>query len=164
MGKTRMMNKAKTVGRRLFLVDIENAVGRAVLDERIIEDVRIRLSKDYGIKVDEMVVIGTSHSMNMFTASIWKGARQVFGRGVDGADRALLKVMVEEGVGERFDEVVLVSGDGIFADAVRALRADGVKVIVDSRAKSLSYRLIACASVFNLVAPQPAPDNFGRAA
>ena len=42
---------------------------------------------------------------------------------------------------ERYDEVVLASGDGIFADRVADLAGRGVPVTVVSRPGSLSHRL-----------------------
>jgi uncharacterized LabA/DUF88 family protein len=61
--------------------------------------------------------------------------------GEDGADLALLDVLLGERVAARFDEVVLASGDGIFTDAVAALGTAGVDVTVLARSGHCSKRL-----------------------
>lgn len=71
----------------------------------------------------------------------WKGSRLVARSGENGADLALLEVLARERVEERFDEVVLVSGDGIFTDVVAALSAAGVHVTVVARREACSNRL-----------------------
>ena len=52
------------------------------------------------------------------------GARHLWRSGPDGADRALLDVLENERVDERFERVTICSGDGIFA-AVRRLARRG---------------------------------------
>lgn len=89
----------------------------------------------------EQVVIGTSH-VGLFNAkAAWPCALIRFRSGEDGADLELLDVLATEDLAERFDEVVVVSGDGIFADVVAGLGGDGVQVTVASWASSLSARL-----------------------
>lgn len=73
----------------------------------------------------------------------WEGARRLrFRAGINGADLELLDILETEHIGERFAQVVLVSGDGIFADAVSllALRT-GTHVTVVSRSDACSRRL-----------------------
>ena len=53
--------------------------------------------------------------------------------GHDGADLALENVLSSENVEERFSEVVIVSGDGLFANQAARLRSLGVRVTVDAR-------------------------------
>lgn len=89
----------------------------------------------------EQVVIGTSHVGVLATGLGWQGPRIVVRSGVDGADLALLDVLIEERIEERFDELVLASGDGIFADVVASLGAAGVNVTVVARSDRCSNRL-----------------------
>lgn len=66
--------------------------------------------------------------------------------GENGADLELLDVIEREGIEHRFDELALVSGDGIFTDAVARLGACGVKVTVAAWPESLSKCLRLAAS------------------
>lgn len=68
-------------------------------------------------------------------------ARRLVRSGENGADLALLQVLEQESVAERYDRVVLGSGDGIFAYAAAGLQAVGVDVTVVSRSDALSRRL-----------------------
>lgn len=89
----------------------------------------------------EQVVIGTSHVGVMATGLGWPGTRILARSGPDGADLALLEVLTTERIDERFDEVVLVSGDGIFSEAVASLGRAGVKVTVVALTGHCSKRL-----------------------
>ena len=83
----------------------------------------------------------------------WVGARRLkFRSGIDGADLELLEVLETEHVGERFTEVVLVSGDGIFTDAISRLAlTSGTDITLVSRADACSRRLrMAAKTVLDL--------------
>ena len=128
-------------GRRLVVVDIENVAGGAVLTEAMAEWARNVVVSALAVVEGEQVVIGTSHIGLFHAASVWPSARVKARSGADGADLELLDVLTAEHIEERFDEVVLVSGDGIFADAVARLGGAGVTVTVASWTDSLSARL-----------------------
>ena len=68
--------------------------------------------------------------------------------------------MLDEDVAEHFQHVVLVSGDGIFTDAVTELGARGMQVTVAARRGQLSNRLrLAAARVVHLDEPrQPSQE------
>ncbi|NNC12120.1 NYN domain-containing protein [Planctomonas sp. JC2975] len=89
----------------------------------------------------EQVVIGTSHIGLFNSKDAWPSARVRVRSGDNGADLELLDVLLTEHLEDRFDEVVLVSGDGIFADAVARLSGLGTKATVASWSSSLSARL-----------------------
>jgi hypothetical protein len=94
---------------------------------------------------------------NIFFA--WgESPRIVTGYGRSGADKALISVMHEDLPG-RFAELVLVSGDKIFAKHVAALAARGLPTRVLSHPDLLSARLrIAATSVEPIVSPlHPTP-------
>lgn len=134
--------------RKLFVVDIENAIGTGIVDEKSCWRVKARIERDHGISAGDLVVVGVSHGNNVFPAHVWRGARIVLGEGHDGADLALQNVLLTENVESRFSEVVIVSGDGLFAEQAARLRGLGVKVIVDSWASRLSRILaFSCSSV-----------------
>lgn len=134
------------VGRKLFLVDIENYCGRPVLTEEDVAFVKEDLSETCGVSESDLVVIGTSHSSNLLYSEIgWPSARQVIMLGHDGADKALIDVVAEYRI-ETFVEVVLLSGDGIFSGVVETIRRSGVSVTVSSLARSLSGSLASVAT------------------
>ena len=132
------VRKSDRSARRLFVVDIENAVGAGRIDEESCELVRSRIERTYMPGQDDLTVIGVSHKNNLFPADSWEGARLVHKEGHDGADLALESVLANENVENRFGEVVIVSGDGLFAKQAARLRSLGVKVTVDARARQLA--------------------------
>jgi hypothetical protein len=72
----------------------------------------------------------------------WRGAQLVIGRGVDGADRALLAMVADpRWVAARFDRVVLGSGDGIFVSALASLRNLGVATGIVAPENNISWAL-----------------------
>ena len=135
-----------TTGRRLVVVDLENVVGGLCSTEgmtrwgrRVLQDRRLLRAGDH-------VVVGVDEQTLPTVAWDWTRARLVPGRHQrDGADLALLAVL-EEDVARRFAELVLVSGDGIFADAVTGLTAQGVEVTVAAHECALSPQLRTAAS------------------
>ena len=142
-----LMKRGKT-GRKLFVVDIENAVGIGAIDEESCRKVRDRIEREYKPAGGDLTVIGVSHQNNVFPARSWNGARIVLRKGHDGADLALESVLSDENIEERFSEVVIVSGDGLFASQAARLRSLGVKVTVDARARQLSrFLAFNCSSV-----------------
>lgn len=128
-------------GRRLIIVDIENVAGGAVIATEQAVAARLRVDEALNLRNGEQVIIGTSHVGVIATGLGWHGPRIVTRSGKNGADLALLKVLTEERIEERFDEVVVVSGDGIFTNAVAALGAVGVRVTVAARPDACSKRL-----------------------
>jgi hypothetical protein len=98
----------------------------------------------------EQVVIGMSHVGRFNVSSSWPGARLRVRSGENGAHLELLDVIEREWIEHRFDELALVSGDGIFTDVVAHLGAYGVKVTVAAWPESLSkcLRLAAAKIVY----------------
>lgn len=133
-------------GRCLVLGDVENAVGGADMTVAEVVQVRRCVQQAAGLRGDEQVVIGVSPAGALEAGLGWPGAGLRVRSGKDGADLALLEVLTQERVAERFDEVVLVSGDGIFTEAVVALGAAGVKVTVVAHRTGCSKRLRMAAS------------------
>lgn len=128
-------------GRRLILIDIENVSGGAIRSIAQARWAQQMITSTLGLRGEEQVVIGVSKSGIINTGPAWPSARLVPGCGVDGADHALLEVLNNENIAGRFDEVVLVSGDGIFTDTVAALGGHGVVVTVLAHQTSLARRL-----------------------
>lgn len=137
----RPLKKRAMRGRRLVVVDIENVSGGALVTKAMADWARAVVEAALQISDGEQVVIGTSH-MGMFNAAdAWPSARVKVRSGENGADLELLDVLGTEHVEERFDEVLLISGDGVFADAVAHLGRCGVKVTVAAWSTSMSARL-----------------------
>jgi hypothetical protein len=142
-------------GRRLVLVDLENVAGGPCHTADAAAWVRRRLADCGAIAAGDQVTVAVDGSGLACTAWPWQGARCLPGHGHDGADLVLLEELGDR-VPQRYDRVVLASGDGIFADAVADLVARGVHVTVVSHAISLSARLSAAASEVVLLSQVPA--------
>lgn len=150
-------------GRRLVVVDIENVVGGAVQTVEAVSRAAEVLRSALGLTGDEQVVIGTSHYGMLSTGLGWDGPRRLVMRsGTDGADLALLEVLTEERVEDRFEEIALVSGDGIFAETLAALAKRGMRTTVVARAGHCSARLRLAA--FKTVLLSADIDSVGGAA
>jgi hypothetical protein len=67
------------------------------------------------------------------------------GSGRDGADLALIDVLLDDLRFGRVSEVVLGSGDGIFADAMQPIRNSIEKLTVVAREGTISDRLMVIA-------------------
>ena len=127
-------------GRRLVVVDVENIAGGPCKTEDAVAWVRQRLIQVGAVRPGDVVVVGVDGCGRTSAGWGWPGARVVVGHGRDGADRALLEELADR-VPQRFDSVILASGDGIFADAVAGLVAGGVHVTVVAHESGISSRL-----------------------
>jgi hypothetical protein len=135
-----------TQGRRLYIVDAENLEGAGMMSLRGAARVRSAIEATLPPHLMDHVVVGTSHPGNAVTATTaWRQVRHVVRHGHDGADLALLEVL-DEDIEQRYTEVVLASGDGIFTATVAALAGRGVPVTVISRRSGLSSQLRMAAS------------------
>jgi hypothetical protein len=133
-------------GRRLVLVDIENVVGGAVHTTEEAHWAREEVQNLIGVRDMDQVVVGTSHIGLFPTLAAWSYSRIVVRSGENGADLALLDVMESENIHQRFEELVLISGDGIFTEEVSRLGALGVHVTVVGHHEGVSKRLSMAAS------------------
>jgi hypothetical protein len=86
-------------------------------------------------------IVACSHHAAPTVAFAFPTARHLWRSGQNGADLALLDVLENERVAERFEHVTICSGDGIFADAAAWLARADVDVTVVSLARSLATRL-----------------------
>lgn len=132
-------------GRRLVVIDIENVAGGAILTNEAAVWARGQVEKLSGPTSGDQVVVGVSHIGLFQTRSAYPAARLRCRSGTDGADLALIEVLEDENLSQRFDEVVLATGDGIFSEAVSALAAAGVRVTVLGRRGHTSRRLVMAA-------------------
>jgi len=128
--------------RRIHLVDVENLVGHARLTR---DDVRACATAYRGLDLvgaRDLLVLGCNPGEQLAVGLGWGGPhRLVVRHGPDGADLALLDVLGREHVERRFDDLVIASGDGVFADEVRRLRGRGLHVTVVAPVRSAARRL-----------------------
>ena len=153
--------KLLKMGRRLFIVDAENLVAGAVKSAADVRWIRQTLEEHADLRPEEQVVVGTCHVGLLEVGINWSAARRVVRSGPSGADLALIEVLRQEHVADRFAEVVLVSGDGAFADVVAELATQGVPTTVVAQRASLSAKLRLSARAVVEV-PIPPIFNAGR--
>ena len=148
--------------RSIILVDIENQTGTP---EPTLEQVRAAKAQlDALFGGQRLYEVACSHHAAAAVAFGFPGGRHRWRSGPDGADRALAEVVYTEGVAERFDEVVIASGDQFFVPVVQHLQAFGVHVVVASTGGRLAGRLRMVADeVVELDALQPSPSDDGVA-
>ena len=104
------------------------------------------------------VVVATSRIGLLQVGANWNGVRYVVRSGRDGADLALLDVLAED-VTNRYEQVLLASGDGIFAPAAAELAAAGVLTTVLGRTGCVARRLqMAASRVIYLPVDRPTTD------
>jgi hypothetical protein len=139
-------------GRRLVVVDLENIAGGPCQTEDCAAWVRRRLADAGALRPGDHVTVAVDEGALPSVVWVWQGSVCRWGHGRDGADLALVEELGQR-VHERFDEVVLASGDGLFAETVAALVARGVRVTVAAHGTSLSRRLATVASDLLLLSP-----------
>lgn len=145
-----MRDRGRRVGRemrRLVLVDIENVAGGGLRTAAAAAWARGVVDAAIPAAPGEHVIVGVSSVDGLFHAkNSWPQARVVLGLGRDGADHALLEVLDHENVGARFSNVVIASGDGIFAEAAAELARQGVTVTAFGWRRGMASRLRLAAS------------------
>lgn len=101
------------------------------------------ISAAIGSRQSDQVVLACGQSSAIVVGFEWDGPRRFkFRRGIDGADLELLDVLESEQVGERFTDVVMASGDGIFTDAISWLAyTSGTDITVVSRPEACARSL-----------------------
>lgn len=143
-------------GRTLHLVDIENLVGGPTGALLGLAAAVARYQREAPVNVGDHVVIAANPGMALEVGTAWPTARLLAAPGKDGADLALLGEVADVvNVAERYDRVVIGSGDGIFADAAEQLRVLGLAVGVVAPFNGLSPRLYRRASFVRLMTPTP---------
>jgi hypothetical protein len=127
-------------GRTLHLVDVENLLGNPYSSEAAVAEVLARYRRCH-LRDGDHVIIAANPHLGFKAKMAWPEALVRWGRGSDGADKALLAEANPTDIARRFDRLVVASGDHIFVELVKQVRARGVAVIVVYRPGSLSKRL-----------------------
>lgn len=165
-----IMKKTKTIihrtqaasgRRRVILIDIENFNGGPISSSAQAHWCRRVIENWVRLEPGEQVIIASDVTGVIDIQLAWGGARILAGRSKDGADLRLLEVM-DEDLPARFSEMVLISGDHIYADKVSALAEVGLPTHVFAHSAVLSKRLnLAATTVTTVIEPTP---TVGKAA
>jgi uncharacterized LabA/DUF88 family protein len=154
--------------RRLHLVDADNLAGMAVCseeDHQLIHEVRDSYIETIRPSPTDHVTVACTHRGAFETARAWEPAQVFWRSGKDGADIALISSVETQRLSERFDEVVIASGDGIFADLARDITDAGIPVTVAIGRGGLSRELARAATSVSRAFPTPvAEKSFDKAA
>lgn len=142
----------EVVEQRLVLVDIENLAGGAELVASTVEEIKSDLTARLALTDNDMVVVASGSEAFLGWAFAWQNVGRRIRTGLDGADYELLWELENVKPG-RFSEVVVASGDGIFADSISRLGEKNITVTVVSRASSCSRRLMHAAHTTILYTP-----------
>lgn len=150
----------------LHLVDVENLLGERRLTATV-SDVRETVDNWFravGKRPDDHVVIAANPAFGLTAGLAVPAAQLLVRHGEDGADLALLDWAPIEHIAERYDRVVIGSGDHIFAMFIRSLLIHGVKVRVCTRRGAMSRALrLALATGADVDRPTtPAPAGAGQ--
>lgn len=135
--------------RRLILIDIENFNGSSIQSPAQAKWCKKMLTVWLGLKEGEIVVIASDKGGILDVNAGWKGPRLLAGIGADGADHRLIEEIMHMNLGQ-FDEIALVSGDGIFAEPVAHAAELGVPTKVYSHGFQLSTQLRLAAAEVHL--------------
>lgn len=155
------------VGRKLHLVDIENLCGGSHVDCGLVPTKMDEYGEVVEVAAVDHMIVACSPQLVIPAKTCRGGARVLIGRGVDGADEALLGAVTVADVAQRYDEVVIASGDHIFRRLAILLRLSGVSVTVVSRESALAAGLaeVAMRVVYMPELPQPSGEaSIGRVA
>ena len=145
--------------RTLHLIDLENLAGGGALSFEPALSAANAYRHHVPVGPGDLVTVATGPSSSLAANQAFPTARLLIGRGVDGADRALLQVLTDDPAIRRVDQVVVASGDGIFAAPVRDLTRTAVYVAIACRLSALSTRLRLAASMLIAL---PEPDEAER--
>src|SRR5437868_3677603 len=118
MTNIRIPRKAE---RHLVLVDIENLASTPSPSPEEVRGVVNALRAVLPGFDSAQRIVACSHHAALNVAFAFPSARRIWRSGPDGADLALLGVLDNERVDDRFGHVTICSGDGIFAASAARL-------------------------------------------
>lgn len=133
--------RAPKPGRHLILIDIENLAATASPTREEVDAVVAGLREVVPGFDDDQKIVACSHHAAPIVAFSFLRVRHLWRSGANGADLALLGVLHDERVDERFERVTICSGDGIFATCAAWLAGAGVEVAAVALPGHLAARL-----------------------
>ena len=151
--------------RSMHLIDVENLY--ATHHEERIESWFAQFYRDVvGVGPSDLLTVTADWRHALELGAVFPGARKLWGHGRDGADRELMASIDWPSLTRGCDTLVIASGDGCFVDAAYRARVLELRVVVVSRAESLSTCLASYAdTVIEFPEFDPAvPPQFVRAA
>jgi hypothetical protein len=141
--------------RHLILIDIENMTATPNPTSEEVEAAIAALREVVPGFDDDQKIVACSHLAARTVPFAFPEARHLWRSGPDGADLALLDVLENERVDERFGRVTICSGDGIFTSTAAWLAGAGVDVTAVSLPGHLAASLRLAARQVSLLAPVP---------
>jgi hypothetical protein len=145
---------AYRAGRQLILIDVENITATPSPTAEEVETAMALLRGVLPGFDDAPQIVACSHHAASTVAFAFPSARHLWRSGEDGADLALLDVLQNERVNERFESIIICSGDGIFTEAAAWLAEADVDVTVVSLPGHLAARLRLAARGVTLLPSQ----------
>ena len=134
------------LNRRLIFVDIENINGRSIGSVQEANWCRCALNQWLAITDRDLIVVAADKSGVRHLHESWGTCQVLAAVGKSGADKQLIAaIAAEHNLVDRFKEIVIVSGDGIFVDSVLYLMSMGIPTTVCSYKSALNATLAACA-------------------
>ena len=144
--------------RSLHLVDIENLLSDPFCEDTGYIEATISDYKDVSEwRAGDQVLVAANPWLSKklaFSLQDWT-CRLFTAHGPDGADLRLLEEGAQEILLTRFDQLVVGSGDGIFAGALALSRKLGLKSVTISRSPNLSRKLAAASDEVRMMTNQP---------
>ena len=153
-------------GRALHLVDLENVIGDPWATGPGVAEVYETVLTTGGHRAGDIVVVAANRWLLAELGFVaHTSCQKLVAHGPDGADLALLDWADASWIVQRFERLVVASGDGIFADVVRAARDAGLEVDVVFGGGAVSNRIRALDAVLLPVAvPAKCRRSYRRAA
>lgn len=148
---------AQTEQPTIHLVDIENLIGSGKFGFDQVREAFTSYMQCANLKPYDLVVIAAGPQNRTAIYEGWPGATYLWRKGQDGADSALLDLMLSVEDLKIFGEMCIASGDNMLADAADLARMAEIPVRVVSRPESRSWRLRPYSfSPYRLIAAKPA--------
>ena len=142
MSKSRGM-----VGRALHLIDLENIVGNPDATCPEVDATLEAFTASAAVAPDDLVAVAVNHRLYKRACFLLdRGWDIKLASGPDACDHLLLDAAPVDWVAERFDRLVVGSGDAIFLDLVVSVRRRATPVWVVAQGRCLSRSLSSAAS------------------
>jgi len=165
-GPTPILQAAPTTlgspGRALVIIDVENLAGTGRLTPSVAEDIARAMAGPAPGVPPHLRIVGCDAGNALDVGMAFPGDRLVTGRGPDGADLALIAAVDIAHTANRFDRVVIASGDGAFTPVAAECARRGLEVVVMTGHGGLS-RTLRLASHSHVSILRDLPDH-GEAA
>lgn len=136
----------RTTSRAMHLLDVENLFALEH-DQQVPCDADRIYRSIAPVGPGDLMTVAADRSRWVSAKAAFSSAQVRPGRGVDGADRALIEYTDLAHIARRFDTLVIGSGDHAFIDVAYRARVLELRVIVVSRPGALSRRLAPYADV-----------------